>query len=194
MKQEKKYSNIPEVNFLLGEVEKKYGRQIATTTDFEALSVVIEQATDDRISASTLKRLWGYVSLAPVPRIATLDVLCRYLGVKDFKAYCQNLKDSKAFESTFFSSGNCVIAEDLPEGSAVTIAWAPNRQVSLKHLQGTSFEVTESHNSKLQVGDVFETASFIKGTPLFIARILRDGEFTPPFVAGKNGGITILES
>ena len=34
--------HIPELVYLLTEVEKKYGRRIATTTDFESLSVVIE--------------------------------------------------------------------------------------------------------------------------------------------------------
>ena len=33
---------MPEIECLLSEVEKKYGRRIATTTDFESLSVVIE--------------------------------------------------------------------------------------------------------------------------------------------------------
>ena len=33
---------MPELAYLLDEVEQKYGRRIATTTDFESLSVVIE--------------------------------------------------------------------------------------------------------------------------------------------------------
>lgn len=32
--------HIPELAYLLTEVEKKYGRRIAPTTDFESLSVV----------------------------------------------------------------------------------------------------------------------------------------------------------
>ena len=69
--------NIPELTFLLSEVEKKYNRRIATTTDFESLSVVIEHTTGELLSSSTLKRLWGYVSLNPTPRISTLDILSR---------------------------------------------------------------------------------------------------------------------
>lgn len=34
--------NMPELAYLLAEVEDKYGQRIATTTDFESLSFVIE--------------------------------------------------------------------------------------------------------------------------------------------------------
>ena len=63
--------NIPELTYLLSEVERKYNRRIATTNDFESLSVVIEHYTGELLSASTLKRLWGYVSLNPTPRVAS---------------------------------------------------------------------------------------------------------------------------
>ena len=74
---------IPELSFLLTEVEKKYGRKLSTATDFESLSVVIEMNTRAYISASTLKRLWGYVTMNPTPRISTLDILCKFIGHKE---------------------------------------------------------------------------------------------------------------
>ena len=70
-------NQIPEISLLLLEVERKYGRKVSTSTDFESLSVVIEHEIGEYLSSSTLKRLWGYVSLRPTPRISTLDVLCR---------------------------------------------------------------------------------------------------------------------
>ena len=91
---------IPELSFLLTEVEKKYGRKLSTATDFESLSVVIEMNTRAYISASTLKRLWGYVTMNPTPRISTLDILCKFIGHKDFKSFCTSLKDTSSFNST----------------------------------------------------------------------------------------------
>ncbi len=58
---------VPELNYLLAEVEKRYGRRLSTSADFEALSVVVEHESGELISASTLKRLWGYVTLKPTP-------------------------------------------------------------------------------------------------------------------------------
>lgn len=183
---------MPELAYLLTEVEKKYGRRIATTTDFESLSVVIEHQIGELISSSTLKRLWGYVSLNPTPRIATLDILARYLGHKDFKAFCEDLKESQAFVSTFFTSKYQTVAELAP-GAVVTIGWAPNRLVRMNYLGDFLFEVSSSENSQLKSGDRFELSEIIIGYPLYISRILRDGQYTPSYVAGQQGGINCLK-
>lgn len=184
--------NMPELAYLLTEVEKKYGRRISTTTDFESLSVVIEHQIGELISSSTLKRLWGYVSLNPTPRIATLDVLARYLGHKDFKAFCLDLKESKSFVSTFFTS-RCQTVAELAEGAVVTIGWAPDRLVKLNYLGDFQFVVISSENSQLMEGDHFELSEIIIGYPLFISRILRNGEYTPSYVAAKQDGLNLLK-
>ena len=185
--------DMPELAYLLTEVENKYGRRIATTTDFESLSVVIEHQTGEMVSSSTLKRLWGYVSLNPTPRIATLDVLSRYLGFKDFKFFCENLKETKAYDSTFFTA-QCLIVADLEAGTMVTIGWAPNRLVTLNYMGEFKFEVLTADNSQLKPGDKFEMTEIIAGYPLYISRVLRDGEYTTPFVAGRHGGINVLKT
>ena len=183
--------DMPELAYLLTEVETKYGRRIATTTDFESLSVVIEHQTGELISSSTLKRLWGYVSLNPTPRISTLDILSRFLGYRDFKGFCNDLRESKAYDSTFFSA-NFLAVSDLEQGAEVTIGWVPNRLVKLHYHGMFKFEVVSSENSQLKSGDVFELSEIIVGYPLYISRILRDGEYTPAFVAGRQGGINTI--
>lgn len=186
------HKNIPELSFLLSEVEKKYGRRVATSTDFESLSVVIELETGELISSSTLKRLWGYVSLNPTPRIATLDVLARFVGNRHFKEFCEGLKDSKAFVSTFFSS-RCLDIASLMPGQKVTLGWAPNRIVELNYLGDFQFEVTANENSQLLPGDRFELSNVILEYPLVISRILRGGEYTPSYIAGQQGGINLMK-
>lgn len=184
--------DMPELAYLLDEVEQKYGRRIATTTDFESLSVVIEHQIGEMLSSSTLKRLWGYVSLNPTPRIATLDILSRYIGHKNFKAFCESLKESKAFVSTFFTSKYQTVSELTP-GVIVTIGWAPNRVVNLNYLGEFQFEVLSSENSQLLPGDRFEFSEIIVGYPLYISRILRNGEYTPSYVAGRQRGISLMK-
>ena len=183
---------MPEISYLLSEVETRYGRRIATSTDFESLSIVIEHTIGEMISSSTLKRLWGYVSLNPTPRIATLDVLARFAGHRDFKSFCESLKDSKAFVSTFFTS-ECLASSNLEPSDNVIIGWAPDRMVTLLYLGGNMFEVKESIKSKLKQGDRFESSEIIKGYPLVISRILRNGEYTPSYIAGQQGGINYVK-
>ncbi len=184
---------IPELAELLRQVEAKFGHRLSTTTDFELLSFVIERETSAVISASTIKRLWGYVSYSSTPRMATMDALSRYIGYRDFKSFREALKASGAIVSSFFSS-KTIEASSLKEGTGVILGWAPNRIVELKYIGGTTFEVISVQNAKLQKGDCFEASEFILGAPLFIASIRRsDGTVTPPYVAGKVEGLNVLE-
>jgi len=183
---------IPELKFLLRKVGEKYGRGINTSTDFEALSITIEREMGEYVSASTLKRLWGYVTLQPSPRIATLDVLSRYIGAASFADFCNSLKTDPSFESGFFTT-RFVVAKELKEGDKVTIGWEPNRLVCLQYLGNSSFKVISSENAKLQEGDVFSASQFMLGYPLFVDRILRGGEYTSSYVAGKVEGLNRLE-
>ena len=184
---------IPELAELLSRVEEKFGHRLSTTTDFELLSFVMEREIGELISASTLKRLWGYVSYSSTPRIATLDTLSRYLGDKNFKAFCKVLKDSGAVVSSFFTS-KTVEAASLVEGTGILIGWAPNRLVHLRFLGGTTFEVESAENAKLRPGDRFEASEFILGAPLFISSVRRsDGTVTPSYVAAKAEGLNVLE-
>ena len=126
---------IPELNYLLAQVEKHYGRRIATTTDFEALSVYIEHETGELLSASTLKRLCGYVGSHPSPRNATLDILCRFIGFRDFGAFKESLKTSVEFPADYFTD-EIVYSSDLKPGTRLTLGWNPNCLLSLEYIGG----------------------------------------------------------
>ncbi len=184
---------IPELAELLHQVEEKFGHRLATTTDFELLSFVMEREIGELISSSTLKRLWGYVSYSSTPRIATLDTLSRYLGHKSFKSFRQALKASGAVVSSFFSSKTLEVSS-LKDGARLLLGWSPNRLVKLKFLGGNTFEVESVENAKILPGDRFEASEFILGVPLFISSVHRaDGTVTPPYVAAKADGLNVLE-
>lgn len=185
-------NTIPEIATLLQEVERKYGRKVRTSTDFESLSVVIERDINEYISASTLKRMWGYVRLKPAPRVATLDVLSRFCGYDSFSDFREKMKALPDFSSGFFST-TFISSSDLNEGDKVLIGWAPNRLVALRYLGDDNFTVVESQNSKLLVGDVFKATQFLLGYPLFIDRIDRSDGPTPSYVAGKKDGLNRVE-
>lgn len=180
---------IPELNYLLKEVEGHYGRRLATSTDFEALSVLIEHETNDMVSASTLKRMWGYVTKHPVPRITTLDILARYIGYRDFNTFRNSLKNQPDFESSFFSAKVIDVA-NLTPGNRVQICWNPNRLVVLEYLGNFRFRVISSENSHLLEDDEFTATSFMQDYPLYIATITRGNETTPSYIAGSNSGLT----
>lgn len=179
---------IPELNYLLKEVEKHYGRPLKTSANFEALSIVIERDLGEIISASTLKRLWGYVSLRPTPRMNTLNVLSKFIGKRDFATFCQNILDDEFNVSEFFTTKN-ICSSDLDKGTEIILGWAPNRIVLLRYDGQSTYTVMKSENSKLLTGDQFQAESFMLGYPLYIPRILRNGNYTPSYIAGTKEGL-----
>ena len=183
----------PEIAELLLQVEKAYAKPLNSSTDFEELSIQLKYKLGMSLSSSTLKRLWGYVNDAHSPRPQTLDVLARYLGHADFKDFCMWLKHTTAYNSSFFSAKR-ILVEDLNPGMEVEIGWSPNRYLRLRYEGNDLFEVKESHQSKLLVGDRFEVVSFMMGQPLFLPYVWRSGERLSSFLAGRNGGLTLLNT
>lgn len=176
--------NTPEIDFLLKSVAEKFGGSVSSTKDFESLSSKIEEETSQIVSTSTLKRLYGYMSLKPKPRITTLDILSNYIGRAGFRNLCVELQDSSAFLSV-----ETVKSESLEPGQELIVSWLPDREVHLRCVGGQDFEVLDSGTSKLRVGDKFAVKEFMKGHPLYISGIIRDGKALPEYVAGKKAGI-----
>ena len=181
----------PEIEELKSLVEQRYGKILGTTTDFEEFSFYLEKEVDKKISASTLKRLYGYVGDDHKPRIVTLDILANYIGHKNYMAFCQWLKTSTKYNSSFFKA-NQLVSSDLTKGAQIAIGWSPNRILQLRYLGNSTYEIEHAENSKLQKGDKFVTGCFIKEQPLFLPYIERGGERTASFVAGRNGGLTMI--
>lgn len=184
--------NNAEIEQLKTLVEDKFGKGLNTTTDFEAFSLEMHYKAQLELSPSTLKRMWGYVNDSHKPRVATLDVLARYLGYANYRAFVRWLKTSTRFNSSFIHAAQ-LMSGALQEGDEVEIGWTPNRLVRLKYVGKSFYEVESVENSKLRVGDRFLTGCFLKGQPLYLPYLLRGGERTEPFVAGRNGGLSILK-
>ena len=181
----------PEIVELLTLVREKYSKPLRTTTDFEEFSLYLAKHASTDVSPSTLKRLWGYVNDHHQPRLHTLDKLSGYIGYIDFDDFCRWLRTSNRYNSSFLSTVH-VDAATLSVGACVQIGWAPDRLLLLKCLGDSLFRVEEAHASKLQVGDVFSAPFIFKDFPLYLPWVDRDGQRLSPFVAGRNGGLTVV--
>jgi hypothetical protein len=184
-------TQIPELQALMAAVERRFGEALKATTGFERLSAAMEIEMGEGLGSSTLKRIWGYIPGGTTPRLSTLDLLAKYAGYADFKSFRETLAAEDG--SDYVTERTCVTSDELSPGDCIGLGWAPDRQVRLTYLGDDRFKVVESVNSKLRSGDVFEASCFFKGWPLYVPGILRDGAVTPPYIAGKAHGLTILE-
>ena len=75
-------------------VAKAFGRTLDSPADFDVMSLSIRERTGEYISPTTLKRLFGYVKPATVPRTSTLSVLSRYAGYAGWSDFCRSLGET----------------------------------------------------------------------------------------------------
>lgn len=71
------------------ELEAAVHKKIQTPKDFEYLSDCIFQKLHEKISPTTLKRLWGYIPETSTPRVSTLNILAEFLDYQDWDAFCR---------------------------------------------------------------------------------------------------------
>ena len=183
----------PEIYELRLRIETSIKRKIQTPADFDFLRGIIWERTHEQISTSTLKRLWGYVDGVDNARNSTLNVLSKALGYENWDAFILKLKSENVDNSDLVMSES-VSSGDLKIGDMLMIAWQPNRVCRLKYLGDNQFEVMESQNSKLKVGDTFRCGLFILGEPVYINDLRQNNGTGEPklFVIGNKSGLTKL--
>ena len=174
---------------LINRIEEITGEKYDSPKDFARLSDLIHAKTGERISSSTLKRLWGYVRSDTEPRTYTLDVLARFVGYKDFDDFLA--KGSSRDVQSDIAFGDKISCEYLPIGAMVRLYWLPDRMFTIRHLGDGQFKVTESINSKLSCGDTFTCFLIINHDPAFFDKLSHDGKGPYVYVAGKRDGVTV---
>ena len=182
---------------LRDDIRKRAGFQDKTLSpsDFEFLeSDIKKELPQAAINAKTLKRFFGYDKTpeSSFVRLYTLDVLSQYVGYENWHAYLGHLHLIEGNGSGDFK-GEEINADDLQIGDTLQIAWQPNRKTTLKYLGNQQFEITETENSKWQVGDRFQCRHFIKGKPLYVDNLTdKNGVLkSAMFVVGEGKGIVI---
>src|SRR6218665_847891 len=93
-------------------VEKKFGRTIRYPKDCEGLAQSMRESHNLVISASTLKRLWGFYKVTEAPRLYSLDTLAKFLGFENW----DELKSQNAITLSEFDDLVSLDINTLKEG------------------------------------------------------------------------------
>lgn len=175
------------------DLARKFGHEIENSSDFDNLSIAIEEKTGERLSVNTLKRLFGYIQSVASPRATTMDILANYLGYKTWKRYIYSKENcrSSAFRIWEGDKKDIDVSALKPQ-MHVSFCYEPDRAVTLKYLGDFIFEVESSSNSKLLKGDLLTISHFCYGYPLHVSKVIREGEYLGSFEAGREGGIFFL--
>ena len=180
----------PEIAELKQQIEESVGRKMKTSNDFTFFSGAIWERTHENLSASTLKRLWGYVDGPDKTRNSTLEILSKFLGFKDWDAFLEHIsKDNGSDQVT----NQHLKTEDLSVGDLISISWKPNRHCTFRYLGDYHFIVEQAENSKLKVGNTFRCGLFILGEPLYLNDLVQGDNQPVAFVVGNKDGLCELK-
>jgi hypothetical protein len=167
-------------------LKQKSNRDFRLPSDCDYLALDIESVTREHIGVNTLKRLLGFIDDEREPRTTTLDVIARYLGFENWDVL-------KTFDdrsnSSFESSSEEIRVNDLPVGQCIQINYLPDRQIEIEYVGSNRFRVRNSLNSKLRTDDELTITHIVRGYPLLVSEVIRDGKSLGAFTAGKAQGI-----
>ena len=147
--------------YVIDLLKQKSKKDFRLSGDCEYLALDIESVTGEHIGVNTLKRLLGFIDDEREPRPSTLDIIEDEIRVSD-----------------------------LATGQHIQISYLPDRLIELEYCGDEQFVVKESQNSKLQIDDKLAISHIVKGYPLLVSHVWRDGADLGSFTAGKAQGIS----
>lgn len=186
MKEEKEDIN----NTLRKRVETVAGCKMNSPRDFSFLSMRILDKTKRHVSASTLKRFWGYLGEKQKtnPFLFTLDTLAQYTGYADYKSFEESHKQPGTIQSEFIVNPSLQTAL-LQQGDKIMLMWHPDRCVTIEYEGMGLFKVKESINSKLSVNDTFFCEQIIDGEPLMLRCLIHENNPPTNYICGRINGV-----
>lgn len=167
-------------------LRQKSGLQLHLPGDCKSLIDAIYAETNEMLGLSTVKRLLGIFADARSPRQSTLNIIARYLGYTNWTTL---LQDKCGSDSDFDSSLQHFDVSTLALGTRLRICYHPGRVLEICHVEKFIFEVINYNGSKLHTGDRLLIFEIVCNYPLFIKKVVRDGESLGTYVAGRRNGV-----
>ncbi len=172
-------------------IEEKLGRKIRYPKDCDGLAKEISLSVGSRISASTVKRLFGFNSAGGSPSMYTLDIVSQYLGYIDYDDLQLNLESEE--DSHFLNSDFLYLRSlDIEIGTVLEIGYAKCRKLELRFLGDCSFKVLNSEKRELRTNDALEIFLIWEKFPLCVSSVTRNGRNLGPFILEKKNGIDYI--
>ena len=162
-------------------LSQKAGYDVSTTAGAAKLDL------SSGISRQTILRLAGKYEYTGTQRRSTLDVLAQYLGYPDFPTLERAIIDGT---STFAPIPGLVVVDDLPVNTVIDVAWAPDRELTLRLLESGYLRVEKAANSKIIPGDLLKIHQISPEHEMSVMDVIRDGQSMGNYTAAEGPGLT----
>lgn len=184
------------ISDLRNAIEEALGCKIAGPKTFEQLRQFLFNRTGQYLGMTTLKRIWQYINDDKPLKVrpATLSVLAKSIGYKDWDDFSNRNKRVRTSDSSIASSpkfGRSIdVVNELHPADELTLYWSPGRECRIKYLGNLQFEVVSSKNTRLKPGNTFYCHLFLAGHPLYLSSLVQGDAAPVSYICGKlHGGI-----
>ena len=170
-------------------IERMVGRKMLVPRDFVWLSEKVLDRTQQRVSASTLRRFWGYVNEGVTASKFTKNVLAIFLGYADFEEF--GLSQGTGEQQSQMVIGKEISCDVLYEGQMLKLSWLPDRTCIIRYQGNGRFRVLASENTRLSKDDTFECHHFINHEPAYLHGWKHGDREPVTYAIGKKNGIIV---
>ncbi len=166
------------------------GRTVRYPKDCNGLAEHISIVCKTKISASTLKRLYGFVKGASQePRLYTLDLISEYLGYKGWEHLLQSLANTSLPKTKEVIK---LKPEQVGKGQSIILSYEPSKKIEMIKKENV-FLITSSNDRKLLVNDEIKFKLIELHYPLTLTSLIRKGQSIEVRQLATVSGITSIE-
>ena len=169
-------------------IQARYKQEVKYAKQCEALAAHINSTCKCKISASTIKRLWGFIKGQDTqPRIWTLDIIAEYIGYKSWEELEDELVGNKTKKNKRIESVECSL---LKPGKCLIISFGKTVSIKIEYLGKNWFEVHEENKTSLRINDEIYLEKIQLDLPMHVIKVKRTGTTRSGFVLGGVTGVT----
>jgi hypothetical protein len=170
-------------------IQKKYGAKIKYPKDCYGLAEHIKSECKCVVSASTLKRAFGFTQGTEYLRPATKDALAAYLGMDDWNKLQDDLLGRKVSRKPIIEQ---LQSSELKQGQVVLVMFGKVSFIKIQHCGEGMYKVIDQCKSKVETGDEVFFSQIKLDYPLLVS-MKKAGARMRDVILGELTGVTEIE-
>ena len=170
-------------------IEARYRQKVLYARHCDALAAHVSEVCKCPISASTLKRLWGFIKKDKEtrPREWTLDLLSQYCGYASWADWQNELAGNTHKKKNRIESVNCL---QLKGSATLRVCLGRFSFFELRCEGKGCFQVINANKTLLCLNDQVEIENIRLDHPILIKRLTRNGVTSTDLIVGDLTGVT----
>ena len=170
-------------------VVERYGRSVRYPRDCAPLANHISEVCEAKLSASTLRRLFGFVKGINEPRLYTLDIIATYLGHNGWEQLIHSFDRSEDEPEKVIDK---LKPEQIKNGQIIQLTYEPGRVIEVRMVGGT-LQLVTSNEKRLLLNDEVRFKVMELHYPLTFTHHFRQGNSVGKLQLATVSGITSIK-